>query len=79
MISEITGLKNQQKRSCFNVLRVCIFNFQIRRMKNHSTTHQPHHGISFSAVLRLLGQALKSLFESPTSREFKRLKDFIAS
>jgi len=46
-------------------------------MKNHTPTH--NHGITFNAVLKLLGQALKSLFESPNNREFKRLKDFIAS
>ncbi|MEO6541087.1 MAG: hypothetical protein ABIN74_08865 [Ferruginibacter sp.] len=47
-------------------------------MKNTTQTHN-HHGITFNAVIKLLGQALKSLFESPTNREFKRLKNFIAS
>ncbi|MEO6252820.1 MAG: hypothetical protein ABIO79_05925 [Ferruginibacter sp.] len=46
-------------------------------MKNTTPTH--NHGISFNAVLKILGHAIKSLFESPTHREFKRLKDFIAS
>jgi len=45
-------------------------------MKNNTTTPQ---GVNFNAVLKLLGQALRSLFQSPTNREFKRLKDFIAS
>jgi hypothetical protein len=44
-------------------------------MKNNTPTQI----ISFNAVLKILGQAFKSLFESPTNREFKRLKDFIAS
>jgi len=39
----------------------------------------PSHSISFNVVLKLLGEAFKSLFQSSTNREFKRLKDFIAS
>jgi len=45
-------------------------------MKNNTATPQ---GVTFNAILKLLGQALKSVFQSPTNREFKRLKDFIAS
>ncbi|HEX2682643.1 MAG TPA: hypothetical protein VHL77_01845 [Ferruginibacter sp.] len=45
-------------------------------MKN---TTQNQHAVTLNAVLKLLGQALKSIFQSPTNREFQRLKDFIAS
>jgi hypothetical protein len=44
-------------------------------MKNNT----PTQSISLSAVLKFLGQALKSIFQSSTNREFKRLKDFISS
>jgi hypothetical protein len=44
-------------------------------MKNYTTTQS----ITFNAVLKFLGDAFKSLFESSNNREFKRLKDFIAS
>ena len=49
--------------------------FKIRCMKNNT----PTQGISLSAVLKFLGQALKNFFQSSTNREFKRLKDFISS
>jgi|GEM_PF-3938925 len=45
-------------------------------MKN--TTPTPQNG-TFNAVLKILGQAFKTLFQSSTNREFRRLKDFIAS
>jgi len=45
-------------------------------MKNSTVTPQ---GVTFNAVLKILGQAFKTLFQSSTNREFKRLKDFIAS
>lgn len=44
-------------------------------MKNYTTT-QP---TTLNVVLKFLGQAFRSLFESSHNREFKRLKDFIAS
>jgi len=44
-------------------------------MKNH-TTAQP---FAVQAVLKFLGNALKSLFQSTHNRDFKRLKDFISS
>ncbi len=44
-------------------------------MKNHN----PNHGITFNAVLKFVGEAFKSLFQSNHNREFRRLKDFIAS
>lgn len=36
-------------------------------------------GISLNTVLKLLGAAFKSLFQSSSNRDFKRLKDFISS
>ncbi len=41
-------------------------------------SNTPTQGISFSAVLKFVGEAFKSLFESSNNREFKRLKNFIA-
>ncbi|HQY12141.1 MAG TPA: hypothetical protein PK133_07990 [Ferruginibacter sp.] len=38
-----------------------------------------HHGITFNAVLKYFGEAFRSLFVSNNNRDFKRLKDFIAS
>lgn len=35
--------------------------------------------LTFNAVLKFFGQAFKSLFESNSNSEFKRLKNFIAS
>ena len=55
--------------------KVCSFNFQIQYMKNNSVPH----GISFNAVLKILGEAFKSLFQSSNKKEFRRLKDFITS
>ncbi len=43
-------------------------------MRKPSTT-----GISFNTVMKMLGIALKSFFQSSSNRDFKRLKDFIAS
>jgi len=48
---------------------------KIRNMKNHNT----NQSLTLNAVLKFFGQAFKSLFESSHNREFKRLKDFIAS
>ncbi|HMI78416.1 MAG TPA: hypothetical protein VK484_06455 [Ferruginibacter sp.] len=44
-------------------------------MKNDT----PTHGITFNAVLKFVGEAFKSLFQSHNNREFRRLKNFIAS
>ncbi|MGB4844041.1 MAG: hypothetical protein WBP16_06235 [Ferruginibacter sp.] len=44
-------------------------------MKNYTTKQS----FNFNTVLKFFGQAFKSLFESSHNREFKRLKDFIAS
>jgi len=44
-------------------------------MKNHN----PNHVITLNAVLKFVGEAFKSLFQSNNNREFRRLKDFIAS
>jgi hypothetical protein len=44
-------------------------------MKNYTTTQQ----FSAFALLKFLGNALKSLFQSGNNRDFKRLKDFISS
>jgi hypothetical protein len=46
-------------------------------MKNYTTTHT--QSFSFNALLKFFGNAFKSIFESGDNREFKRLKDFIAS
>lgn len=35
--------------------------------------------LAFNAVFKFLGRAFKSLFESQHNREFRRLKNFIAS
>ncbi|HMK04379.1 MAG TPA: hypothetical protein VK489_09315 [Ferruginibacter sp.] len=45
-------------------------------MKNDTPTQ---HGITFNALLKFVGEAFKSLFESHNNRDFKRLKNFIAS
>lgn len=45
-------------------------------MKNNTSTT---HSVTLNAVLKLLGQAFKTLFQSSDNREFKRLKDFISS
>jgi hypothetical protein len=44
-------------------------------MKNYT----PNHRSTLSTVLKFVGQAFKSLFQSSNNREFKRLKDFITS
>ena len=50
--------------------------YKIQFMKNDTPVP---HGITLNAVLKFVGEAFKSLFESNTNREFKRLKNFIAS
>ncbi len=35
--------------------------------------------ITFNSIVKFFGLAFKSLFESGNNKEFKRLKDFIAS
>ncbi|HNU86888.1 MAG TPA: hypothetical protein PKJ94_01270 [Ferruginibacter sp.] len=42
-------------------------------------SHNPHHAISLNVVLKLVSDAFRSLFQSSNNRDFKRLKDFIAS
>jgi len=42
-------------------------------------SHNPHHAITLTTVFKFIGEAFKSLFESSHNRDFKRLKDFIAS
>jgi hypothetical protein len=49
--------------------------YKIQFMKNDT----PTHAITLNAVLKFVGEAFKSLFESNNNREFKRLKNFIAS
>ncbi|HQW82928.1 MAG TPA: hypothetical protein PK987_00620 [Ferruginibacter sp.] len=44
-------------------------------MKSKTNTQ----GIAIYAVFKFIGRAFKSLFESQNNREFKRLKNFIAS
>jgi len=44
-------------------------------MKNYTTSQS----LNLNSVLKFIGQAFKSLFESGNNREFRRLKDFIAS
>lgn len=42
-----------------------------------SKTNTQH--FAFYAVVKFLGRAFKSMFESQNNREFRRLKNFIAS
>ncbi|HQW93843.1 MAG TPA: hypothetical protein PKY28_12125 [Ferruginibacter sp.] len=44
-------------------------------MKNQTTAPSP----SVNVLLKFLMNALKSIFQSGDDREFRRLKDFIAS
>ncbi|HMU09328.1 MAG TPA: hypothetical protein PKC54_04935 [Ferruginibacter sp.] len=42
-------------------------------------SHNPQHAITFNLVLKFVSDAFRSLFQSNHNRDFKRLKDFIAS
>jgi len=44
-------------------------------MKTNTATEH----FSVHSILKFLGNALKNFFQSPNSRDFKRLKDFISS
>jgi hypothetical protein len=44
-------------------------------MKNNTTNQQ----YAVDAILKFLANAFKSLFQSGSNRDFKRLKDFISS
>lgn len=57
-----------------NVFVVFLF-YNIHHMKNNVTSP----GFSIQVAFKFLVNAFKSIFESGDNREFKRLKDFIAS
>ena len=46
-------------------------------MKNYTTTTEQQ--FSVAGIFKVLGNALKNLFESGSNKDFKRLKDFISS